>query len=158
MRLKLITAILTLLFVAAGCTTAPAVPEKNLTENSGLKKITVAEHELFVEVRDTDAERAEGLSYRTSLPAGQGMLFDFTNTALKRPAFWMKGMQFNIDIIWIKNNQVVGIEKNIPAPSAQNADKDLMHYLPPSDVEYALEVNAQWCDDNNITIGDRVSI
>ena len=39
------------------------------------------------------------------------MLFRFSQA--EKYSFWMKDMRFPLDIIWIKNREVVHIEKNI---------------------------------------------
>lgn len=68
--------------------------------------------DLKVEVVDTDATRERGLMYRRSLPADQGMLFDFVR---ERPevAFWMKNTFIPLDIIYIRSNgRVLSIARN----------------------------------------------
>ncbi len=96
----------------------------------------------------------KGLSGRNSLKDTQGMLFDFTKLENKQPAFWMKDMKFSLDILWIQNNAVVGITKNIPAP--KNSKDVLPSYYAPGDIDYVIEVNAGWSDAHNIKTGDSV--
>lgn len=50
-------------------------------------------------IADTEPARAEGLGNRASLPRNQGMLFVFFGPGIY--PFWMKGMQFPLDIIWL---------------------------------------------------------
>lgn len=119
------------------------------------KEILVANQKLIVEVADNDAARTQGLSDREKLDDGFGMLFDFTNTDFSKPGFWMKDMLISIDIIWIKDGKVVGIEANIPLPPE---DKDLPVYYPPTEISHVLEVPAGWSAKSNLKIGDTVTL
>ncbi|HEX3096056.1 MAG TPA: DUF192 domain-containing protein [Patescibacteria group bacterium] len=121
----------------------------------GNKNIKVGNLNLNVDVASDDASREQGLSGREKLDDGTGMLFDFTNTDFQKPGFWMKEMNFSIDIIWIHNGKVIGIQANAPLPPQ---DGDLPVYYPPSDINYVLEVPAGWSAKNKITVGTHVVI
>lgn len=116
--------------------------------------ISVDGKNLLVEIVNTDDSRSKGLSGRSSLTEEQGMLFDFTNSEFRRPGFWMKDMKFDIDIIWINNNEIVGITDNVPA-TYNNVN--LPSYYPPSDITHVLEVNSDWAERNNVNVGDKVN-
>lgn len=59
----------------------------------------------------TQAELIQGLSGRESLPANQGMLFIFPAEIEK--SIWMRGMQFSLDIFFIKKTgEVLSVAKN----------------------------------------------
>src|SRR5688572_25635147 len=64
-----------------------------------------------IEVADTSAKRELGLGERESLPAGHGMFFPFEGA--QRWVFWMKGMRFPIDIIWLRDGKVVDIHHHV---------------------------------------------
>ena len=51
-------------------------------------------------VADTPQERAVGLSGYAGLPENVGMLFVFPEP--RQPSFWMKGMEFSLDLVWIR--------------------------------------------------------
>jgi uncharacterized membrane protein (UPF0127 family) len=88
-----------------------------------------------------------GLSYRPELPEGQGMLF--LMPGLEVQYFCMRGMQFPLDIIWIKEGWVTGLAKNVPADfSGQVAS--------PGPVDRVLEVPAGFSDRQGIRVGDPV--
>lgn len=55
-----------------------------------------------VEIADSDAEREQGLMFRTSLAPDAGMLFEWPTAAQR--AFWMKNTYIPLDIIYIGVN------------------------------------------------------
>ena len=63
-------------------------------------------------------------------------------------SFWMKDMRFPLDIIWIKNGEVVHVEKNV----LENFSGILS---PQVDADSVLEINAGNVDKLDIKIGDR---
>jgi hypothetical protein len=98
-------------------------------------------------------KHAAGLSMRPSLASDAGMLFIFTTP--QSPTFWMKGMKFPLDFVWLKNNIVVDINKNIPAPT-NILDFELIKPNQQSDM--VLEVNAGTIEKMKINTGDRIEI
>ena len=77
-------------------------------------------------VCQTEEEFTLGLGYKPSLDKSQAMLFPYFQQAPKERIFWMKGMLFPIDILWIKEGKIVHIEHNLKPPSA--LAKDLALY------------------------------
>ena len=67
--------------------------------------------------------------------------------------YWMKGMRFPIDIVWIDRGRVTGIERNLPVPQG---DVPLYSLRGPAD--HVLEVPAGWAARHGVEPGDRVSI
>jgi uncharacterized protein len=107
-------------------------------------EITVGGVPLTVELAYQPADRALGLGYREELAAGTGMLFLF-----ERPepqSFWMRGMQFCIDVIWIENEVIQGAAESVCPEPAGTVDGDLPSYDSPVPVSYVLEVPAGWLD------------
>jgi uncharacterized membrane protein (UPF0127 family) len=90
-----------------------------------------------------------GLSQRKNIAEGRGMLFVMPSIDFQR--FWMKGMLFPIDIIWIANGKVIGFEKNI-------SSDDSRVFTSPAAASYVLEVPAGFCDSHNISVNDEVEI
>jgi uncharacterized membrane protein (UPF0127 family) len=66
----------------------------------------------------------------------------------------MKGMKFDLDLIWIKNNRVIGITSNVPHPKNENDELPL--YPPPSEIDMVLEVASGFSEKNNIAVGDTI--
>ena len=73
------------------------------------KTVLINGTKLKAEVARTPAAQQAGLSGRPCIEADQAMLFIFDH--LGQYAFWMKGMKFPIDIVWIgADHRVVGME------------------------------------------------
>lgn len=103
-------------------------------------------------VASTAETRTKGLSGYTSLKENEGMIFVF-DTKDVTPIFWMKDMLIPIDIIWIDDNKIVKIDKNLKAPTKGTPDNKLQLYKPGVKVDYVLEVNAGFSEKNNFKIG-----
>jgi len=107
---------------------------------------------IHVFVADTLIKRQAGLSGWSSLDDNTGMLFLFPKANI--PVFWMKGMKFPLDVVWIYNNHVVDISYNIPPP-----DGGVPATMKPSQaVDEVLEINAGQANALDIHIGDTVTI
>ena len=102
-----------------------------------------------VELAQTETGVQKGLSGRESLAADKGMLFIFNKPDYYR--FWMPNMNFPIDIIWISQNTIVGIHKNV---SNQFDPANPKFYTPPRPVDRVLEVNAGFAQKNNLKVGN----
>ncbi len=110
--------------------------------------ITIGETKIAVEIADTAETRAQGLSGRDSLTENTGLLFIFDTAS--QPGFWMKDMNFPIDIIWLDESwKIVDVTTNaLP-------EKYPEIYLPRSPVRYVLEVNAGFISTHDLKIGDQ---
>lgn len=120
------------------------------TVNIGTKTINV-------QVAASENERTKGLSGVESLDENSGMLFVF-DTKDTSPIFWMKDMLIPLDMIWINGGNVIRIDKNIPKPSPGTPDSRLKTFSAGVPVDYVLEVNAGFADQNKIKVGDSVSV
>lgn len=126
------------------------------SQAQNLKVMKVGDKIVNVEIADTQEGQAKGLSGRETLEENNGMLFVMPKNSY--PSFWMKDMQFNIDVIWINENQVVEISKNLPAPDPETPTDELPRYKPTQSTSYVLEVNAGFVDKNNIEVGQSVEL
>lgn len=122
----------------------------------GTEELQIGETLITVDIADTQALRSQGLGGRSSLGTDQGMLFIFSSPEI--PKFWMKDMQFPIDIIWINNGSVVDITPDVPAPAEGESDSQLQLYSPQVEVNEVLEVNAGFVISHNISVGDKVEV
>jgi uncharacterized membrane protein (UPF0127 family) len=68
-------------------------------------------------------------------------------------AFWMKGMTFALDIMWIEGDKVVYLAAGVPPPAAGQNDGALPIYAPPVPVRYVLEVDAGFARKYAIDVG-----
>lgn len=130
---------------------APYLP---VDQNLSTKQIRINQALVEVELADTATARSRGLGGRTVLDKNSGMLFVFQNAG--KPRFWMKGMKFPLDLIFIREGRVVDILRNISAPAGNQKDSDLPVYEPAQEITMMLEVNAGFVDANNVKIGDGV--
>ncbi len=129
----------------------------NQTKMADKKEIKVGDTAVKVEVVKTTEERSKGLSGRESIGENEGMLFVF-DQASSSPSFWMKDMEFAIDIIWINKDKVVKIHKNVRPPEEGTTQDKLLIYRPDTPVEYVLEVKANFCDTNEVKVGTKVDL
>ena len=109
-----------------------------------------------VEIASTTLEQTRGLSFRPSLGASDGMLFIFGTGSVQ--SFWMKDMNFPLDMIWISGNTVAGFAQNVPAPAPGTRSGNLPVYTSPPNTDKVLEVNAGTVAKYNIKAGDAVTI
>ena len=109
--------------------------------------------ELRLIVAKDEKSRMNGLSGRRSLNENTGMLFVFDKKDTY--GFWMKNMNFPIDIIFLDGNKVVDIKKNVPEPKSENAE--LPVYRPKKPANYVLEVNTGVADKLKITEGSTIT-
>jgi uncharacterized protein len=118
-------------------------------------KVTIDNQTFSVEIATSSAQQQRGLSGRNSLPKDQGMLFIFKTP--NRYAFWMKGMKFPLDIIFIKDNKIVSISRNVPVPK-DTKEANLPIYTPDTPADKALEINAGLATSYDFQKGDDVGI
>jgi len=135
-------------------------PGKFVNTNSQKQEenmVKINNTEIKVSIADSNDERAKGLSGKTSLEEKEGMFFIFDQKD-EKPTFWMKDMIIAIDIIWIDNERIIQIDKNIKAPEKGTPDSELTKYSPKESVDYVLEVNSGFSDKYEFAIGDQVDL
>lgn len=125
-------------------------------EKNSNKVITINNVKINVEIADTQDKRTKGLSGRDSLPADSGMLFIFPKE--ERYSFWMKGLKFPLDIIWIKGDNIVDILTNVKPPENGQKDETLPIFQPVVVVNKVLEVNTGTVDRLQIRVGDKLIV
>ncbi len=102
--------------------------------------VTINGQTFSAEIAQTVAEQTQGLSDRASLGPNQAMLFPISPPG--QPSFWMKGMRFPLDIIWISDGRVIGVSRNLPPPAKGTPINHLPMYPAPGLIDSVLEVNA----------------
>ncbi len=108
--------------------TATKLPDK--------PNVSINQHQIGVEIADEESERVIGLSERDSLPKDRGMLFIFDTPDYY--GIWMKGMRFDLDIIWLDENyRIITIVSGLKPESYPQVVQ------PDKPAKYVLEVNAR---------------
>ncbi len=88
-----------------------------------------------VAIADTEILREQGLSFTESLGEQEGMLFVFETPEVQ--SFWMKDMNYPLDIIWIDSTKhIVGFNENVSPDSYPQTFSSAIPIL------YALEVHS----------------
>lgn len=106
---------------------------------------------LFVTYADDPDERHQGLSGVKALGTLEGKLFFFAEEG--DHGFWMKDMNFPIDILWINNDlEIVHIEENVTPDSYPAV------YYPSAPARFVLETNAFFADTYKIEVGEKLSL
>lgn len=123
---------------------------------SQTNSVSINNVKLSVEIADTADKRKRGLSGRESLASNSGMLFIFENKG--KYGFWMKGMKFSLDLIFLRDKKVVDIIKNATPPAPNQKDEDLPIYMPREEIDMVLEVNSGFVDSHGIKVGDMMDV
>jgi uncharacterized membrane protein (UPF0127 family) len=102
---------------------------------------------------DTAEEHAVGLGQIDQLSDTEAMVFNFTKQP-EQPNFWMKDVDYPIDIIWIRGNRISGITANVqPEPATMSLD-DYPVYRAPGEVDWVVEVPAGYAANHYLVVGD----
>jgi uncharacterized membrane protein (UPF0127 family) len=102
-----------------------------------------------VDVVSTEAERNKGLSGRQQLAVNEGMLFVFEKSGIY--PFWMKDMNFPLDIIWINEDHKIVYMKESATPESYPEI-----FIPDAQAQYVIEINAKIAKEKKFKIGDDV--
>ena len=101
-----------------------------------------------VEVARNDADRAQGLMFRRSMPADRGMLFDFGRVA--PVAMWMQNTYLSLDMLFIRPDGTIA---RIAADTEPLSTRTIPSGEP---ILAVLELNAGTAARLGIRAGDRV--
>jgi uncharacterized membrane protein (UPF0127 family) len=99
----------------------------------------------------TPTERSQGLSDTPALPRDIVKLFVFPES--KKWGFWMKDMNYPIDILWLDQSaSIVHIEEQVMPSSYPNS------YTPEKPARYVIETAAGFVAEHAITTGATVDL
>ncbi|MFH0831009.1 MAG: DUF192 domain-containing protein [Parcubacteria group bacterium] len=148
--------------VLVGCARVPQLSavsqpdwplQANQTNASQIALVKTDKTELTLELADTPSEREQGLSGRNQV-SYDGMLFVFDDLAPQ--PFWMKRMQFALDIVWLRDGRVVHLEEGLsPVDSLQT---NPVTYGPVEPVDAAIELLAGQAKATGLELGATVDI
>ena len=117
---------------------------------SATSEIRIGSVRIQVQVAENARERMQGLSGKAFLGENEGMLFVFEKPGIH--GFWMKDMNFAINILWIdKDKRVVDITLNVAPDTFPET------FYPKEPIQYVLETRAGWVEQSNIVPGDIVT-
>lgn len=114
--------------------------------------VEIGSHKFRAELAREPWEMEQGLSGRKSLGENEAMLFVFSEEG--RHGFWMKDMNFPIDIIWINDGKIVYIKRNAPIPISLKPEI----YEPTEPAKYVLEISAGLSEKYGFMEGDSVKL
>jgi len=106
---------------------------------------------IIADLAKTEEERTLGLMFRNTLNDDQGMLFVFEEEEFY--SFWMKNMNFAIDILWLdRQKRIVHIERNVPPCKKEPCPT----YTPDFPAKYVLELKAGSIEKWKLKLYDRI--
>ncbi|MBP2573161.1 uncharacterized membrane protein (UPF0127 family) [Agrobacterium tumefaciens] len=105
-------------------------------------------HDFVAELALDDAQRAQGLMFRKSMPSENGMLFDFGET--RAVAMWMRNTLIPLDMLFIgSDGRITHIHENaVPHSEAIISSR--------GPVKFVLELNGGAAKRSGIKPGDMV--
>lgn len=112
-----------------------------------ITRLTAGSRVFYVEIVSSEKKLQKGLGDRKKMCDYCGMLFKFKEQG--RYSFWMKDMRFPLDIIWLKDGEVVYLEKNVSEKSSKTI-------FPNADADSVLEINAGISDEIGLKKGDKI--
>ena len=102
-----------------------------------------------IEVVSKFEERREGLMFRKSISKNYGMFFIWDYK--RQQCMWMKNTSLSLSVAYISNRgEILEIYDMVPFSKKSVCSKN--------SVKYALEVNKDWFEKNNINVGDVINI
>ena len=121
----------------------------NGIEINSIQYVKIAGKKLKVDLVLTPEAQERGLSGRIGLGEDEGMLFVFDHP--DKYSFWMKDMNFPIDIVWLGEDlKVIYLKKNASPESYPQT------FTPNGEARYVLEVSPLFSEKNNLKEGDKV--
>lgn len=121
----------------------PGVKLETLVIVSGDKR-----HNFKVETARNDADRSRGLMFRQSMPADQGMLFDFERDQMV--AMWMRNTFIPLDMVFVfADGRIHRIEQRTEVQS----ERTISSGVP---VRAVLELNAGTAERLGLKPGDKL--
>ena len=128
---------------------APATPIEAEPFTRGM--VIVGSTTIPVDIANTYATQKQGLSGRTHLPEGTGMLFVFEREDLW--SMWMKDMLFSIDIVWADGDgEVITIAHEVSPQTYPNS------FAPSRPARYVLELPAGFARSHGIAEGTKLVV
>ena len=117
--------------------------------------ISIGDAKFAAEIADTPESRGKGLGERDSLEEQTGMLFVFPGG--QASSFWMKGMRFPLDFVWIGADcTVVDLTEDVQHSPPDTPTSELEIFESSSPAAYTFEINAREISRFGVERGDEV--
>jgi len=110
-------------------------------------KLTAGMYVIDAAIASSDADREQGLMYRTKLAPNEGMLFVFNERAVH--CFWMKNTLIPLSIAFIREDGTVTDIDEMQAETENN-------HCPRNNGVYALEMSKGWFTAKGIKPGMKI--
>lgn len=124
--------------------------DKSDNSNLAVAQIKIKDQIIEAEIADTSRQHYLGLSYRSGLSENAGMLFIFSD---KQPrTFVMRNMNFNLDIVFIEENEIVYICRNL----SPNTKEEKFYCQSDLLADKVLEIRGGFCEKNKVEVGDKI--
>ncbi|MBI2420401.1 MAG: DUF192 domain-containing protein [Ignavibacteriales bacterium] len=134
-------------------TSSTAEDKGNGFSKEGSAEFVTSDNRVYaidIELARTEDEQALGLMFRERMETNQGMLFIFPVQDYR--SFWMKNTVISLDMLFITDSLKIATIHKGTIPFAEKS------YASSEPVKYVIEVNAGYCDQNNIKVGDKVKL
>lgn len=131
-----------------------SVSPQAIPDDRQMLEVMLDEHRLSVEAVTTAESITLGLGQRDEI-GSDGMLFFLPEKRVAQ--FWMHGMRFALDMVWIDGGTVVGVEKDVPAPADPNS-LALPSYSSAVPVTHVLELAAGRADELGVEVGSALRL
>lgn len=110
-------------------------------------ELTAGFYRIDAEVAADQANRMQGLMHRRSMPAGQGMLFVFTQA--ERHCMWMRNTFLPLSVAFLdEQGKILNIENMQPQTET--------NHCAAAPARYALEMNLDWFSGKGLKAGQRI--
>ncbi len=127
----------------------PNVPSNTVSASADTIQLVLAKQTFRASVANTPELRKQGLSDTLVLPDDEAKLFIFDT--VDTYSFWMKDMNYPIDIFWLDENKIiVHIEEDVQPDTYPTSFKPSLPAL------YVLETNAGIATQLGVVVGDTV--
>ena len=121
--------------------------------------LIIEEHHCFAaKVAKSLSEKSRGLSHQRHWD-GTPLVFLFRRPC--RPSFWMHGMHFPLDLVWVYKGRIIGITQDAkPAPSKQLLYNMLFleRHQPPQKIDMVIELLSGESSRLGLQPGQRVMV
>jgi uncharacterized membrane protein (UPF0127 family) len=115
-------------------------------------QLRVGNKAVQLEVANTPSAIERGLTHRVSMPRNRGLMYA-TNRDVILTTFSGKGNKFDTDLIYIKNETVVDLQRVVACSQSK-----CLEYRTDKDFDRVIEVNAGVVNELGIDVGTKVKV